>query len=84
MRVSQTQKAAPAKAGMDEKTTRKHTSFGKLSSEVRVEHTWRTRDALVRHGARLKINPGLDAKTLFEDLQCRYPGRCAKPGVFEN
>jgi hypothetical protein len=26
---------------------------------------------------KLEINPGLEAKTLFEDLQRRYPGRFA-------
>jgi hypothetical protein len=71
---------AAAKADMDEKTARKYRSLGKLPEEVRGEHVWRTReDAFgdVWAGAeeKLRINSGLEAKTLFEDLQRRYPGR---------
>ena len=35
---------AAAKAGMDEKTARKYRSLGKMPHEVRVEHSWRTRE----------------------------------------
>jgi hypothetical protein len=74
--------AAAAKADMDEKTARKYRELGKLPSEIKVEHTWRTREdpfAEVWEGVKVKleINPGLEAKTLFEDLQRRYPGRFA-------
>jgi len=70
---------AAAKAGMDEKTARKYRRFGKLPNECRLEHTWRTRpnpfDAVWDEiAARMKANPGLEAKTLFEDLQRRFPG----------
>ncbi len=34
---------AAAKAGMDEKTARKYRGTGRLPSQHRVEHTWRTR-----------------------------------------
>ncbi len=34
---------AAAKAGMDEKTARKWRNLGKLPSEVRQQHNWRTR-----------------------------------------
>jgi len=73
---------AAAKAGMDEKTARKYRRLGRLPSEVKVEHTWRTReDPFVEVWGevkeKLEINPGLEAKTLFEDLQRRYPGRFA-------
>lgn len=69
-----------AKADMDEKTARKYRELGKLPSEVKVEHTWRTREDPFTEvweevKAKLEINPGLEAKTLFEDLQRRYPGR---------
>ena len=74
--------AAAAKADMDEKTARKYRSLGKMPHELRVEHFWRTREdpfedfwAWVEEN--LKINPGLEAKTLFEDLQRRHPGRFA-------
>jgi len=71
---------AAAKAGMDEKTARKYRSVGKLPQELRVDHFWRTRedpfdDFWAGLEAKLEVNPGLEAKTLFEDLQRRYPGR---------
>ncbi len=49
---------------------------------VKVEHNWRTREdpfAAVwdEVEGKLRTNPGLQAKTLFEDLQRRYPGRFA-------
>lgn len=80
MASEKTRVSAAAKAGMDEKTARKYRDLGKLPSEVRAEHTWRTREdpfAEVWEGvrAKLEINPGLEAKTLFEDLQRRHPGR---------
>jgi hypothetical protein len=80
MASEKTMASAAAKAGMDEKTARKYRDLGKLPSEVRTEHTWRTREdpfAEVWEGvrAKLEINPGLEAKTLFEDLQRRHPGR---------
>jgi hypothetical protein len=69
-----------AKAGMDEKTARKWRSLGKMPEEVRGEHFWRTRedpfdDVWAGMEEKLRINPGLEAKTLFEDLQRRNPGR---------
>jgi len=85
MKLLQEEKAlsvAAAKAGMDEKTARKYRKLGKTPSEVKREHDWRTRKdpfsgfwAEIR--SRLTINGGLEAKTLFEDLQRRYPGRFA-------
>ena len=74
--------AAAAKADMDEKTARKYQRLGKVPSEVKPDHTWRTRqdpfiEVWEEVTAKLKINPGLEAKTLFDDLQRRYPGRFA-------
>jgi hypothetical protein len=71
---------ASAKADMDEKTARKYRDLGKLPSEVKVEHAWRTREDPFNEiwdeiEEKLEINPGLEAKTLFEDLQRRYPGQ---------
>ena len=73
---------ASMKAGMDEKTARKYRRHGKLPSELKQEHTWRTRkdpfeDVWEGMKSMLEINPGLEAKTLFEDLQRRHPGRFA-------
>ncbi len=85
MKLLQSEKtlaAAAAKAGMDEKTARKYRRLGKLPSEVKVEYSWRTREDPFAEvwqevKEKLEINPGLEAKTLFEDLQRRYPGRFA-------
>lgn len=68
------------KAGMDEKTARKYVKEGKLPSEMRVGHTWRTRsDPFAETWGEVKVrlsqSPGLEAKTLFDDLQERYPGK---------
>lgn len=82
MQSEKTLATAAAKAGMDQKTARKYLRSGKLPSQVGVEHSWRTRPdpfapvwSEVR--AQLEVNPGLQAKTLFEYLQRRYPGRFA-------
>ena len=73
---------AAMKACMDEKTARKYRMLGKLPSELEKRHTWRTRKDLFKDAwpaikVMLEINAGLEAKTLFEDLQRRHPGRFA-------
>ena len=75
-----TQTVAAAKAGMDEKTARKYVKAGRLPSEMTVEHTWRTRQDPFSEVwdwvcVQLGVNEGLEAKTLFQELQRRYPGR---------
>lgn len=75
----QTLSLAAAKAGMDEKTARKYRDLGKLPSEVRGARSWRTRkdpfdEVWEELRGKLERNPGLEAKTLFEDLQRRRPG----------
>jgi len=82
MNTEKTLTTAAAKAGMDEKTARKYLRLRKVPSELKGEHTWRTREdsfAEVWEEMRVKLglNPGLEAKTLFEDLQRRYPGQFA-------
>lgn len=85
MKLIQTEKTfsiAASKAGMDEKTARKYRRSGKLPSEMLPERSWQTRenrfvDVWVDVVLKLELNPGLEAKTLFEDLQRRYPGRFA-------
>jgi transposase InsO family protein len=72
--------SAAAKADIDEKTARKYRDLGKLPQEVKADHFWRTRedpfcDFWQGMVEKLLLNPGLEAKTLFEDLQRRYPGR---------
>jgi hypothetical protein len=80
LKSEKTQAVAAAKAGMDEKTARKYLRSGKLPSDMKVEHTWRTRedpfaDVWPELKEKLEINAGLEAKTLFDYLQRTYPGR---------
>jgi len=85
MKLKQTEKTlsiAAAKSGMDEKTARKYLRANKLPSELRTDHLWCTREdafADVWSGVvdKLETNSGLEAKTLFDDLQRRYRGRFA-------
>jgi hypothetical protein len=73
-------RVAAARTDMDEKTARRYRRLGKLPSEVKVGHTWRTRpdpfaDVWEEVRSKLEINPGLEAKTLFQYLQRKYPGK---------
>jgi Mu transposase-like protein len=80
MQTEITQTVAAAKSGMDEKTARKYVNVGRLPSELKKERTWQTRadpfegiwDELRE---KLAANPGFEAKTLFDDLQNRFPGK---------
>ena len=70
---------AASKAGMDAKTARKYIKLGKLPSQVKPEHTWRTRtdpfEAVWGEALGfLENNAGLEVKSLFEFLQEHYPG----------
>ncbi len=71
---------AAIKSGMDEKTARKYLNSGRLPSELESDRTWRThKDSFFSVWSELKekleVNPGLEAKTLFEYLQREYPGQ---------
>ncbi len=71
---------AAAKAGMDPKTARKYIKMGKLPSQIKCTHDWRTRkDPFEKDWPAilemLEINPGLEGKTIFEYLQNATPGR---------
>ena len=71
---------AAAKAGMDPKTAQKYLRGRRLPSEMRQKHMWRTRpDPFAEFWEEieewLRVEPGLQAKTLFEHLQQREPGR---------
>lgn len=73
---------AAAKAGMDEKTARKYVRFGRVPSELVPRERWRTREDPFQQDWEkvrelLEVNPGLEAKTIFEYLQRCYPGRFA-------
>jgi hypothetical protein len=83
MRMIQTEETlaiAAAKAGMDEKTARKYRDAEQLPSQMKTEHTWRTRPDPFEQvwpdlEQMLGVNDGLEAKTLFEFLQREHPGR---------
>lgn len=83
MKLSQkeeTKSIAAAKAGMDEKTARKYLKAGQLPSQLKKEHTWRTReDPFEKEWGevekQLGLNSGFEAKTLFEELQRKHPGK---------
>jgi hypothetical protein len=77
---------AAAKAGMDPKTARKYLRARRLPSEMQQKHIWRTRpdpfaDVWDEIEERLRVEPGLQAKTLFEYLQQREPGRFSEGQV---
>ena len=71
---------AAMRAGMDRKTARKYVQGGKLPSELVEPRSWRTHeDAFLEHWPELEAmlieSPALEAKTLFEVLMEKYPGR---------
>jgi hypothetical protein len=74
---------AALKAGMDPKSARKYRRLGSLPSEVKpMDRDWRTRsdpfdDVWSQILELLRSNPRLEAKTIFADLQRRFPGRFA-------
>jgi hypothetical protein len=74
--------AAAARTDMDEKTARKFRRLRKLPSEVARPHDWQTRvdpfaEVWPEVCALLVDQPSLQAKTVFTELQRRYPGRFA-------
>ncbi len=69
---------AALKVGIDPKTALKYRKLGKLPSEVKVPHTWRTRadpfaDDWEQVKARLQDAPEPEAKALFEHLMEQRP-----------
>lgn len=81
-KTEQNQEIAAAKAGMAPKTAREYLRDPRLPSERKEDRKWRTR-ADPFNGVwdevreQVAANPGLEAKTLFEALQRKYPGRFA-------
>ena len=79
VRVGDTVAAAGAKAGMSESSAKKYRRLGKPPSACQQEHTWRTRqdpfsEVWEEVQELLKNSPGLQAITVMEELQRRYPG----------
>lgn len=79
MSKGKSQRQSTLRADINRKTARRYLKSGKLPSEMKTEHTWRTRpDPFTRDWewirAQLAGEPRLEAKTLFEALQRQYPG----------
>lgn len=70
-----------AKSEMSEKAARKYRNSGQYPSQIRVEHTWRTRQDPFedvwekRIKPLLEYNPGLEGKTILNYLQREYPDK---------
>jgi hypothetical protein len=80
LQEGKTLQTAALKTGMDEKTARKWRDSKLMPSECKKERTWKTRiDPFENYWAKIKpkleLNPGLEAKTLFEYLKKRYPDK---------
>jgi hypothetical protein len=79
-KTEKNQELAAAKAGMDRKTARGYVGDPRLPSERKEDRSWRTRTDPFREEwekirEQVATNPGLEAKTIFEALQRRHPGR---------
>jgi len=73
---------AAAKAEMCENTARKYLRSGRFPSQSKPDRSWRTRsdpfqEVWDRVRGMLELNPGLEAKSVFEWLQREYPGQYA-------
>src|SRR5580693_915754 len=71
---------AALKVDIDVKSARKYRHAEQPPSETVSPRTWRTRedpfqDVWPQLRDMLELNPGLQAKTLFSDLQRRFPGQ---------
>jgi hypothetical protein len=67
-------------AGMSLPTARKYFRGGRMPSEMKEPRTWRTRENPFEEvwpeiEAMLREEPRLKAKTIFEELQAKQPGR---------
>src|SRR5450631_4444989 len=74
------QVTAAAKAGMSERTARKYVRSGATPSEAKAPHGWRTRvdpfaEVWPEIEALLRQDAGLQAKTVWEELNRRHAGR---------
>jgi hypothetical protein len=72
--------ALAAKAGVGVKTARKYLKSGRLPSQMKASRDWRTHEDAFADiwpdvEALLKEAPGLQALTIFQDLQRLHPGK---------
>jgi len=68
------------KSGTNRKTGSKYIRLGKLPSELKKPHIWRTRadpffEVKLEIKTMFELYPDLEAKTVFEYLQDKYPGQ---------
>ena len=80
MKTGKTLREAALRTGMDEKTARKYGRGSLLPSQRRKPHGWRTREDPFAGDwegleQQLQSNPGLEAKTLLEELERLHPGK---------
>ena len=78
--LGKTLSASALQSGMTEKTARRYRTLGKLPSEVKATHDWRTRqdpfeEVWPQVEEQLRLNPGLQAKTLFVWLKREHAGK---------
>ncbi|MFC1808475.1 IS21 family transposase [Candidatus Omnitrophota bacterium] len=71
---------AADKADMTERTAYKYIKANKLPSQLKCKHSWKTRkDPFIKDWPQmldmLELNPGLEAKTIFNYLKGTHPGR---------
>ncbi len=79
-KTEKNQEVAAAKAGMAPNTSREYLRDSRLPSERKEDRGWRTRpdpftEVWDEVRQQVATNPGLEAKTLFEALQRKNPGR---------
>src|SRR5215471_12131106 len=79
-RKGATQRVAAAKAGMSERTARRYERAGKLPSQLKRPHTWRSRPNPFEQDwpwvvEQLERDPALQATTLFALLCAMQPGK---------
>lgn len=80
LRETETIAVAAAKAGMSERTARKYLKCSPMPSEMKRPRDWRTRsnpfaDVWATVESLLDSCPGIESKTIFEELQRKHPGR---------
>lgn len=79
LRETHTIETAAARSGMSARTAGKYLREGLLPSEKSQNRTWQTREnpfaSVWTEVEELLKTPGLEAKTIFEELQRRYPGQ---------
>jgi len=68
------------KTDVDPKTVRKYLKARKMPDEIKPEHTWKTRkdpfeDDWQETEGMLSVHAGLEAKTIFGELQGRHPDK---------